>query len=134
MRTKQVRPEKLKFEYELHISKGYDKIKEAEYILFTLITTKIFRSFIYQINVTPKMDLDNKVIEFVIEGLSAPVISIAKSGNALYEYKLYEYKNTEYDLKIVKLDVDKNLFKLKITKGGIKLTKQPVKKFLIIEV
>jgi hypothetical protein len=134
MRTKQVRPEKLKFEYELHISKGYDKIKEAEYILFTLITTKIFRSFIYQINVTPKMDLDNKVIEFVIEGLSAPVISIAKSGNALYEYKLYEYKNTEYDLKIVKLDVDKNLFKLKITKGGIKLTKQPVKKFLKIEV
>jgi hypothetical protein len=134
MRTKQVRPEKLKFEYELHISKGYDKIKEADYIQFTLITTKIFRSFIYQINVTPKMDLDNKVIEFVIEGLSAPVISIAKSGNALYEYKLYEYKNAEYDLKIVKLDVDKNLFKLKITKGGIKLTKQPVKKFLKIEV
>jgi len=134
MRTKQVRPEKLKFEYELHISKGYDKIKEAEYIQFTLITTKIFRSFIYQINVTPKMDLDNKVIEFVIEGLSAPVISIAKSGNALYEYKLYEYKNTEYDLKIVKLDVDKNLFKLKIAKGSIKLTKQPVKKFLKIEV
>jgi hypothetical protein len=134
MRTKQVRPEKLKFEYELHISKGYDKIKEAEYIHFTLITTKIFRSFIYQINVTPKMDLDNKVIEFVIEGLSAPVISIAKSGNALYEYKLYEYKYTEYDLKIVKLDVDKNLFKMKITKGGIKLTKQPVKKFLKIEV
>jgi hypothetical protein len=134
MRTKQVRPEKLKFEYELHISKGYDKIKEAEYIQFTLITTKIFRSFIYQINVTPKMDLDNKVIEFVIEGLSAPVISIAKSGNALYEYKLYEYKYTEYDLKIVKLDVDKNLFKMKITKGGIKLTKQPVKKFLKIEV
>jgi hypothetical protein len=134
MRTKQVRPEKLKFEYELHISKGYDKIKEADYIQFTLITTKIFRSFIYQINVTPKMDLDNKVIEFVIEGLSAPVISIAKSGNALYEYKLYDYKNTEYDLKIVKLDVDKNLFKMKITKGGIKLTKQPVKKFLIVEV
>jgi len=134
MRTKQVRPEKLKFEYELHITKGYDKIKEAEYIQFTLITTKIFRSFIYQINVTPKMDLDNKVIEFVIEGLSAPVISIAKSGNALYEYKLYDYKNTEYDLKIVKLDVDKNLFKIKIAKGGIKLTKQPVKKFLKIEV
>jgi hypothetical protein len=134
MRTKQVRPDKLKFEYELHVSKGYDKIKEAEYINFTLITTKIFRSFIYRINVTPKMDLDNKVIEFVIEGLSAPVISIAKSGNALYEYKLYGYKNTEYDLKIVKLDVDKNLFKLKITKAGMKLTKQPVKKFLKIEV
>ncbi|MFZ4592421.1 MAG: hypothetical protein ACOYN6_15575 [Ignavibacteria bacterium] len=134
MRTKQVRPEKLQFEYELHISKGYDRIKEADYLQFTLITTKIFRSFIYQINVTPKIDLDNKMIEFVIEGLSAPVISIAKSGNALYEYKLYGYKNVEYDLKLVKLDVDKNIFKLKITKAGIKLTKQPVKKFLKIEV
>lgn len=134
MRTKQVRPEKLKFEYELHISKGYDRIKEADYLMFTLITTKIFRSFIYKINVTPKIDLDNKIIEFVIEGLSAPVISIAKSGNALYEYKLYGYKNIEYDLKLVKLDVDKNLFKLKITKTGIKITKQPVKKFLKIEV
>jgi hypothetical protein len=134
MRTKQVRPEKLIFEYELHISKGYDRIKEADYLQFTLITTKIFRSFIYQINVTPKIDLDNKMIEFVIEGLSAPVISIAKSGNALFEYKLYGYKNIEYDLKLVKLDVDKNLFKLKITKAGMKITKEPVKKFLKIEV
>jgi hypothetical protein len=134
MRTKQVRPEKLTFEYELHISKGYDRIKEADYIKFTLITTKIFRSFIYKINVTPKIDLDNKVIEFVIEGLSAPVISIAKSGNALYEYKLYGFKNSEYDLKMVKLDVDKNLFKIKFSKAGIKLTKQPAKKFLMIEV
>lgn len=134
MRTKQVRPEKLKFEYELHISKGYDRIKDSDYIHFTLITTKIFRSFIYKINVTPKIDLDNKHIEFVIEGLSAPVISIAKSGNAIYEYKLYGYKNIEYDLKLVKLDVDKNLFKLKITKAGIKLTKEPAKKFLKVEV
>ncbi|MCX6158299.1 MAG: hypothetical protein WCK13_07095 [Ignavibacteriota bacterium] len=134
MRTKQVRPEKLKYEYELHVSKGYDRIKESDFLQFTLITTKIFRSFIYQINVTPKIDLDNKMIEFVIEGLSAPVISIAKSGNALYEYKLYGYKNTEYDLKLVKLDVDKNMFKMKITKAGIKLTKEPAKKFLKVEV
>ncbi len=134
MRTKQVRPEKLKYEYELHITKAYDRIKEADYLNFTLITTKIFRSFIYKINVTPKIDLDNKHIEFIIEGLSAPVISIAKSGNAVYEYRLYGYKNIEYNLKLVKLDVDKNLFKLKISKTGIKLTKEPVKKFLKIEV
>lgn len=134
MRTKQVRPEKMKYEYELHISKGYDNIKEKEFILFTFITTKIFRSFIYRINVTPKADLENKVIEFIIEGLSAPVVSVAKSGNAVYEYKLYNYKNTEYDLRLIKLDVDKNLFKIKITKAGIKITKQPAKRFLKVEV
>ena len=134
MRTKQVRPEKLKYEYELQITKGRDNIQEKDYILFTFLTTKVFRSFIYLINVTPKIDLENKIIEFLIEGLSAPVISIAKSGNAVYEYKLFDFKNTEYILKLVKLDVDKNLFKIKITKAGVKITKQPAKKFLKVEV
>lgn len=134
MRTKQVRPEKLKYEYELHITKGHDYIKDKDFLLFTFTTTKVFRSFIYLINVTPKVDLENKIIEFIIEGLSAPVISIAKSGNAVFEYKIYNYKNTEYTLKLVKLDVDKNLFKIKITKAGIKLTKVPGKKFLKVEV
>lgn len=134
MRTKQVRPEKLKYEYELHITKGHDNIKDKDFLLFTFTTTKVFRSFIYLINVTPKVDLENKIIEFIIEGLSAPVISIAKSGNAVFEYKIYNYKNTEYTLKLVKLDVDKNLFKIKITKAGIKLTKVPGKKFLKVEV
>ena len=134
MRTKQVRPEKLKYEYELHITRGRDNVQEKDFILFTLITTKVFRSFIYLINVTPKVDFENKMIEFLIEGLSAPVISIAKSGNAVYEYKLFNFKNTEYCLKLIKLDVDKNLFKIKITKAGIKITKQPAKKFLKVEV
>jgi hypothetical protein len=133
MRTKQVRPEKMEYEFELHISREIDRIKESEYILFKFITTKIFRSFIYRINVTPKIDLSKKYIEFLIEGLSAPVITIAKSGNAVYEYRLYDFKNTEYELKILKLDVDKNVFKLKMTKSGIKITKQPTKKFLKVE-
>lgn len=134
MRTKQVRPEKLKYEYELHISKGFDRIKEKEFVLFTFITTKVFRSFIYTINVTPRINLEDKLLEFLIEGLSAPVISIAKSGNAVYEYRLYDFKNTEYDLKLLKLDVEKNMFKIKITKTGLKITKQPSKKFLKVEV
>ena len=133
MRTKQVRPEKMEYEFELHISREIDRVRESEYILFKFITTKIFRSFIYRINVTPRIDLGKKHIEFLIEGLSAPVITIAKSGNALYEYKLYDFKNTEYELKILKLDVDKNIFRLKISKNGIKITKQPTKKFLKVE-
>lgn len=133
MRTKQVRPEKMDYEFELHISREIDRAKECEYILFRFITTKIFRSFIYKINVTPRIDMTKKYLEFLIEGLSAPVVSIAKSGNALYDYRLYDFKNTEYELKILKLDVEKNIFKLKITKNNIKITKQPTKKFLKVE-
>jgi len=134
MRTKQVRPEKLKFEFELQISRGYERTKEEEYILFKFITTKVFQSFIYKINVTPKIDLENKKLEFLIEGLSAPVITIAKSGNALFEFRLFNFKNTEYDLVIRKLDVEKNNFKIKITKTGVKITKKPTKIFLKVEV
>ena len=134
MRTKQVRPEKMEYEFELHISREFDKTKECDYILFRFITTKIFRSFIYRINVTPRIDISKKYLEFLLEGLSAPVVSIAKSGNALYDYKLYDFKTAEYELRILKLDVDKNIFKLKISKNSIKITKQPTKKFLKVEV
>ncbi|MDD5362878.1 MAG: hypothetical protein PHN88_12145 [Ignavibacteria bacterium] len=134
MRTRQVRPDKMQYEFELHISKGYDKTRELDFILFNFITTKIFKSFIYTINVTPSIDLPNKSLGFLVEGLSAPVLSIAKSGNAVYQYKLYGYSNTEYDLKLTKPDVDKNLFKLKITEKGLKITKEPSKKFIKVEV
>ncbi len=134
MRTRQVRPEKMKYEFELHISKGYDKIKESDYILFDFLTTKIFKSFIYTINVTPQIDLPNKLIGFLVEGLSAPVLSIAKSGNARYQYRLYGYSKTEYELRLSKPDVGKNLFKLKITEKSLKITKEPSKKFIKVEV
>lgn len=134
MRTRQVRPEKMKYEFELHISKGFDKTREDDYILFDFLTTKIFRSFIYTINVTPQIDLPNKVIGFIVEGLSAPVLSIAKSGNARFQYRLYGYSRTEYELRLTKPDVDKNLFKLKITEKGLKITKEPSKKFIKVEI
>jgi hypothetical protein len=133
MRTKQIRPEKMEYEFELHISRELDRTKECEFISFRFITTKIFRSFIYKINVTPRIDIGKKHLEFLIEGLSAPVVSIAKSGNAVYDYKLYDFKNGEYELKLLKLDVEKNIFRLKISKSNIKIIKQPTKKFLKVE-
>ncbi len=132
MRTKQIRPEKQKYEFELYITRGHDKVTDKEYILFKFLTTKVFLNFIYTVNVTPKIDMVNKEISFKVEGLSAPVVSLAKSGHAVYEYRLYNFKNTEYSLKMQKQDLEINLFKLRINKSSMKLTRQPANKFIMI--
>ena len=54
MRTKQVRPEKLDYEYELYISKDHDEIIKKDFILFDFRTKKVFENFAYEINVIPK--------------------------------------------------------------------------------
>jgi len=132
MRTKQVRPEPKEFEYELYISKENDRITGKDFILFDFRTTKIFEYFIYKINVFEKIIPDKKEINFRVEGLSAPKISLSNPGYANYQYRFYDFKNSEYDLKLTKPGIEKNNFKLKIAKNNIKIVKQPSNRFIKI--
>jgi hypothetical protein len=132
MRTKQVRPEKKEFEYELYISKQFDGISKKDYVLFDFRTTKIFEYFVYKINVFEKINLEKKEINFRVEGLSAPKISLSNPGYANFQYRLYEFKNADYELKLTKPGIEKNNYKLKISKGNIKILKQPSNKFIKI--
>lgn len=132
MRTKQVRPERKEFEYELYISKQFDKISNKDYILFDFRTTKIFEYFIYKINVFEKINHEKKEICFRVEGLSAPEISLSNPGYANFRYKLFEFKNSDYELKLTKPGIEKNNFKLKFTKNNVKLLKQPSNRFIKI--
>ncbi|MGB9696669.1 MAG: hypothetical protein ACP5P3_04955 [Ignavibacteria bacterium] len=130
MRTKQVRPPKLEYEFEIILSKAIDKITNQEYISFIIRTVKVFENFRYKIDVTEKIDTEKKKISFRIEGLSAPSLTLAKSGPATYEYKLYDFKNTEYELNISKERSGTNTFKFKVNKQKIKLAAEPRKKFI----
>ncbi|HMQ67876.1 MAG TPA: hypothetical protein PKA90_02055 [Ignavibacteria bacterium] len=130
MRTRAVRPDKLDFEYELNISRSHDDILKKDFILFEFRTKKIFENFAYRINVIPKINTEKKELEFNIEGLSAPRLDISKAGHAVYEYKFFEFKSIEYDLKLMKYNKSKTLFKFKITPKNIKLTLDPPKKFI----
>ena len=132
MRTKQVRPEKLDYEYELFISHQFDNTLKKNYILFYFRTTKIFENYIYKMNVSEKINPENKKLDFIIEGLSAPIISIPKTGSAGYQYKFFEFKNSSYNLILKNQRKDKNEFVIKITKTKIKIVKQPRKKFIKI--
>lgn len=134
MRTKQVRPEKLKYEIELHINKAYDTFKKQNLILFDFRTVKVFENFIYSLNVIENVNLKDKELEFTIEGLSAPTVALSQYGQARHFYRMYEFKNSEYNLNFMKRGLGKNKFQLKITKSQIKLTRIPVKKFIDIKI
>jgi hypothetical protein len=132
MRTKQVRPEPKEFEYELHIIKKFDRIQQKDYILFEFKTTKLFESFTYKINVIEKIDLEKKEIAFNVEGLSAPTMSLSQWGHAIYSYKLYNLKNSEYILKLLKNNKNRCIYKIKFTNKNIIISKKPAKSFVKI--
>lgn len=130
MRTRQVRPDKLDFEYELLITKEHDSIVNKDYILFHFRTKKVFESFEYIINILPEIDIVKKKLLFNIEGLSAPKIDISKSGNAGYSYKFFDFKNAEYELDLLKYAKGRIQYKFKISPAGIKITKEPESSFI----
>ncbi|MFZ1322961.1 MAG: hypothetical protein WAT71_15495 [Ignavibacteria bacterium] len=132
MRTKQVRPDKLEFEYELYISREFDKTKDKEFIQFDFRTVKVFENFEYKINLDSNIDTENKVIKFNIEGLSAPILDISKAGPACHKFKFYEFKNVDYDLILLKYGKNKCKFEIKISPKNIKIKSEPEKKFLEI--
>jgi len=121
MRTKKVKPPPKKFEYILRISKENDFYKKQDYISFKFFTTKEFLTFKYILNIEAETS-DNSIV-FVIAGFKAPVSDLSKFGSAEYEYRFYDFKNTEYTVSILRKDVDKYKFKLGITRSKT----QPVK-------
>jgi len=133
MRTRQVRPDKLDYEYELFISRRHDEILKKDCLVFDFRTKKLFENFAYRLNVIPKIDLEKKELEFNVEGLSAPRLDISKAGSAGFEYRIFDFKNSEYSLKLMKYNKGKILFKIKITPKSIQLTLNPRKKFIEVK-
>lgn len=133
MRTKKVKPPPKKFEYVLNISKEHDDVKKKDYISFRFQTTKEFLTFQYIL----KMDnrVEDKNIFFNILGFTAPVGDLSSSGTAGYEYRLYDYKLTEYCVTIDKKDSDKTKFRLAIQRSKsepVKLSHLSKKSFIEI--
>ena len=130
MRTKQVRPDKLDFEYELYVYRDTDNVTLQKFLAFDFRTKKVFENFAYNINVVSKIVRDRSELSFNIEGLSAPRLDFSKAGPASYIYKYYDFKNGEYDLYLSKYKKQKNHFKIGITAKGIELLLNPENRFI----
>ncbi|MCX7832929.1 MAG: hypothetical protein N2490_01805 [Ignavibacteria bacterium] len=130
MRTKQVRAPKLKYEYQLFISYEYDIILKRYYILFDFRTVKIFRNFKYTINVEKNIYNDKRIIEFNVEGLSAPVVDFSQSGHASYTFKFYDFLYDTYQLKLFRNGKNPIIYKINISINKITVLEEPKKTFL----
>lgn len=133
MRTKQVRPEKKEFEYELFIFTGFDSSSGRNFAEFHFVTTKIFESFIYKINIHPKYIPGQNEIYFDVEGLSAPVIDLSKSGAAVYNYRIFNYEQKKsYTLILSKNGKNKIKYILRFTEDDVKIIKKTKSSFIKI--
>lgn len=121
MRTKKVKPPPKKFEYILIISKENDFYKKQDYISFKFRTTKEFLTFKYILNIETETSENN--IIFNITGFKAPVGGLSNFGSAEFEYRLFGFKKSQYTVAVHRKDVDKNKFKLNITRSK----KEPLK-------
>lgn len=134
MRTKKVKPPPKKFEYVLNIVKDYDAIKKKDYIGFQFTTTKEFVTFQYILKIESK--IEDKNLCFNILGFSAPIGELSNYGFAGFEYRMYDYKFTEYCVIVDKKDSDKTKFRMEVkrTKSNpIKLSHIPKKSFIEIK-
>jgi hypothetical protein len=134
MRTKKVKPPPKKFDYVINITKEYDEISKRDYISFKFNTTKEFLIFQYILKI--ESSVDNKNLYFNILGFSAPIGELSNPGFAGYEYRMYDYKFTEYNIVVDKKDSDKSKFKLVIQRSKsqpIKLKQIPRKSFIEIK-
>ena len=118
MRTKKVKPPQKNFEYKLDLAILHDDIKKKDYVSFKFRTTKEFLTFQYILKM--KTEVVDKSICFNIIGFSAPVGELSNSGFAGYEYRLYDFKYTEYSIQIERKDTDKSKFKLCIQRSKSK--------------
>lgn len=133
MRTKKVKPPPKKFEYVLNVRKAYDEVSKRDYISFQFTTTKEFLTFKYILKI--ENEIDEKNLHFNILGFSAPIGDLSNYGTAGYEYRMYDYKFTEYNVVVDKKDSDKSKFKLSIQRSKsepVKLSHIPRKSFIEI--
>ncbi len=134
MRTKKVKPPPKKFEYILCISKEYDEVKKADYISFRFQTTKEFLTFQYILKM--EHSREEKNLYFNILGFSAPIGELSNSGFAGYEYRMYDFKFTEYCIIVDKKDSDKTKFKMNVMRSKsapVKLSHISRKSFIEIK-
>jgi hypothetical protein len=115
MRTKKVKPPPKKFEYLLKISKSHDRYEKKDFISFRFYTTKEFLTFKYILNIETEVS-DNSIV-FNIAGFKAPVGDLSNFGHAEFEYRFFDFKQTEYSVIIHRKDVDKSKFKLSISRS-----------------
>ena len=117
-------------EYRFLISKLLDERTQKEQLLFTIETTRAFRSFRYDIIMTERHKPKSFVFE--INGLTMRNLSTPQTGPAVFE-KLLPMLKGEHTFTVINMNEAKSRFKLKFTPKSVKVLQLPTDKFLELE-
>jgi len=124
---------KLKYDFLLYLSIGYDEIKDEKFIKFLIETAQHFVVFSYELDV--EVEREDKQLTFIIRGFKAPALPLSQFGPARFEYKMYGYEEGLYKVTIVKKEKVKNIFYVLIAGDEIKVKSEPRKnKFVKINI
>ena len=114
-------------EYRFIISTYFDENTQTEFSRLVLETTRVFRSFRY--NILVKEQHDKKSFSFAIEGLSMSRLSIPETGPATFVKEVPLLKG-EYQFSVYNLNKTKSTFTIKFSKGMGKIIQEPSQSFI----
>lgn len=129
MKQKKIRLKPAAYEYLLTVSQKYDEVKNKYFTLIRLQTVQEFTNFKYELTV--EEESERYKIRYKLLGINTPKLLIPGGGPAVYE-KTYEQLTGEYEIEVVNLDGEINLFKIKFLKNKILLFKEQQKSFIDI--
>jgi len=116
---------KIKYDFILYLSKGYDEVGKQKFLKFVIETTQHFLAFNYELDID--VSVNDREITFEIHGFKCPSSPVSRSGPARFEYNLYDYKDGLYSLTVVKKEKLKNTFAVFIFGDKITLKSEPRK-------
>lgn len=114
---------KIKYDFILYLSRGYDEMRKQKFLKFMLETTQHFLVFNYELDID--VLIKDKEITFEVHGFKSPSLPVSRSGPARFEYNLYDYEDGLYSLTVVKKEKIKNTFVIFIFGDKITVRSEP---------
>ena len=113
--------------YRLQVSSVAEDRETRPKTRFTLETSQLFASFVYDLSVEEQRDKNH--ICFKILGLRPPRLSIPSAGRASFQREYEDLSGTCY-VTVQSLDGKTNTFKLRIAKDRISVLQSPPQRFI----
>lgn len=129
VRQNRVSPKKSPVDYLLLITQDEDKRTKKPLTLFAVRTVLDFISFRYDLIVNWK--LNGELIQFNIEGLRAPRLTMPGFGPATFEMEIDRIVGT-FDVVIWKLEKEKSTFRVELRPDRVTVLSRPDHSFIEI--
>lgn len=110
-------------EYTLSIALKRDEMSDELSTIMLLETTRLFRSFRYEIVV--RESVEDRTITLHMSGLRSPLLAMPETGSARWKRDFGPLAGT-YEIIVEKPDGERNQSTILISEGSIHILKKPI--------